>query len=190
MQRDRYWSAPGFRRAAALAASVATLATMMVVASASSSSAYTLNGCKWPSTIMDLDYRRTSGNYRTAIGQAIVNYNNATPVHLNGVESTGASMSSDVANYGATGWEAFNDSTCIGGTTFSSTSKINTYYLPSSTPVARLKVVWLHELGHSLGLGHASAINRVMYTSASTAYTSGGVRGLTTDEIAGIDYLY
>jgi len=163
---------------------------MMVVASASSSSAYTLNGCKWPSTIMDLDYRRTSGNYRTAIGQAIVNYNNATPVHLNGVESTGASMSSDVANYGATGWEAFNDSTCIGGTTFSSTSKINTYYLPSSTPVARLKVVWLHELGHSLGLGHASAINRVMYTSASTAYTSGGVRGLTTDEIAGIDYLY
>jgi predicted Zn-dependent protease len=64
-------------------------------------------------------------------------------------------------------------------------------YLPSSSNshVPRLKVVWLHELGHSIGLGHVSTLKRVMYTSASDAYFA-GVTSLTSDEIAGVNSIY
>ncbi|PZQ87396.1 MAG: hypothetical protein DI534_14365 [Leifsonia xyli] len=45
-----------------------------------------------------------------------------------------------------------------------------------AAPINRLKVVWLHEFGHGLGLDHISVNTRVMYMSASTAYFSRGGR--------------
>ena len=74
---------------------------------------------------------------------------------------------------------------------YSTDAKLNMYYLPgtSTTDVERLRVVWLHELGHGLSLGHVANNTAVMYTSASQAYFN-GVRYLTSDEIAGINSVY
>lgn len=73
-------------------------------------------------------------------------------------------------------------------TTHSATSRLNQYYLGSAV-TARPKVVWLHELGHGLGLNHVTPVYHVMYSSATTAYNY-GVRALTADEINGIDTIY
>ena len=48
-----------------------------------------------------------------------------------------------------------------------------------------LYTVLLHELGHSLGLGHSSDSSSVMY-----AFYSGARRTLTADDIAGIQAIY
>ncbi len=45
--------------------------------------------------------------------------------------------------------------------------------------------VVLHELGHSLGLGHSTDINAVMYP-----YYSSAISGLDADDIAGIQHIY
>lgn len=75
------------------------------------------------------------------------------------------------------------------GATTACNMRVNQYYLSGSEPTARLKVVWAHEAGHCLGLNHVAESNRVMYSSASRAYFN-GVRGLTADEINGINALY
>jgi len=66
--------------------------------------------------------------------------------------------------------------------------KSNDYYLGGAS-VTRMKVVWLHEIGHGLGLDHVGTVKRVMYKSASDAYNA-GVTALTDDEISGINKLY
>lgn len=73
--------------------------------------------------------------------------------------------------------------------TTSSLSRLNIYYLHGTEPINRLKVVWLHEIGHGLGLDHVTVLHRVMYKSASAAYFD-GVTALTSDEISGINHLY
>ena len=92
------------------------------------------------------------------------------------------------SNYGANGWEGQNTWYCPLGVTHDSKARLNAYYL-SGASVARLKVVWLHELGHGVGLDHVSTKARVMNTSASSGYYA-GVRSLTTDEISGVNYVY
>ena len=72
--------------------------------------------------------------------------------------------------------------------TLNSSMHLNTYYLSAATP-KRLKVVWAHEMGHSLGLGHVPELKRVMYSSASSAFNA-GVEALTSDEVSGINSLY
>lgn len=151
--------------------------------------AYSLSGSKWSSNSMTVTVSSAiTGNYKTAISQAASNINSSTDVSFS-TSNTGAIWSAVVKNYGATGWEGQSTwSYGISGKTSLADSKINSYYMPSSTAVAKLRVLWLHELSHVWGLGHSN-INTVMYTSASSAY-SNGVRYLTSDDIRGYNYLY
>lgn len=71
----------------------------------------------------------------------------------------------------------------------SAISQLNKHYCGNYAD-ARKRVVWLHELGHGWGLGHVTSKKCVMHKSASTAYTSGGVRALTSDEVNGLNALY
>lgn len=151
--------------------------------------AYTTTGCKWPSTNITIRQNLVNGNFRTALGQARANYDNSTDLSVSLTDNSGPTFTAVNSNYGATGWEGQNSWVCGFGVTTSSQARLNQYYLSGLEPIARLKVVWLHELGHGFGLNHVSTVTRVMYTSASAAYNA-GIYGLTSDEINGINALY
>lgn len=171
--------------------SILLVAVAALLVTAEPSSAYTDGGCKWSSSTLYLDARYANGDYRTALTQATSNYTAATQVNLY-VSGSGNSFHAENASYGANGWEGYTDWNCLNfGRKSSATSRLNMYYLDgSSVTTGRRKVVWLHELGHGLGLGHVPSIYHVMYQSASQAYLNGGVRSLTSDEIAGINSWY
>lgn len=90
----------------------------------------------------------------------------------------------------ATGWAGYNNWNCAFGITSSSFARVNDYYNANlASNEGRIRVIWLHEIGHGLGLDHVSTVARVMYTPTSSAYNA-GVRNLTFDEINGINALY
>lgn len=177
------------RRAVTSALATVALAVGAAVVPALPAAAYTTTGCKWNSANLNIDYRYVNGNFRSGIQQAASNYTYSTDTNLTLVDSSGPTFTAQNNNYGATGYEAQATWNCVGGWTYSGQARVNQYYLNGTEPLTRLKVVWAHELGHMLGLGHVSGTNRVMYTSASTAYNN-GVTGLTSDEINGINALY
>ena len=154
--------------------------------------AYTTSGSKWSARSQTVSFYQTSvkGNYLSGLRQAAANYNASTDARVTLTATLrGGKWSAIAQNYGATGWEGQSTWYKSGGVTTKATSKVNIKYAASFN-AARMKVLWLHELGHVWGLGHVSSIRHVMYTSASAAYLNGGVRSLTSDEIAGINKLY
>lgn len=171
-----------------MALSVALAATFLF-SGQSAARAYTTTGCAWDSFTIYIDYRYVNGNFRTAFQQAASNYRNSTHVKVYPSDQSGNAYTAQNSNYGATGWEGYSNWSCLFGTTHSANSRLNQYYLSGSESVTRLKVVWLHELGHGLGLGHVSVLQRVMYPSASQAYFA-GVTALTSDELNGIYNIY
>lgn len=128
-------------------------------------------------------------------------YSSRTNVHLS--RHNGAQWVAKVKNYGYSGWEGCtqlvynrpctNTNEARGARSYTLTwarSYINTYYLPANTAVSRIKVTWLHELGHGLGLEHHhSNAYTVMYDQTWVAYNN-GVRDLASDDIAGINTIY
>ncbi len=176
------------RFSGSIACASALIAATCVFA-APDASAYTLTGCKFASGTQDVDAGPgVTGNYLNALTNARSDYTANTDVTLTSVAGTG-NINSYVGNAGNTGWEAQAITHCVAGTTYWATVEINSYHLPSSSGLTRLKVVWEHELGHALGLNHVSSVARVMYSSASTAYAN-GVTGLTADDKNGINFLY
>lgn len=169
------------------AGSLASLAATLGVAAPAD--AYTLTGCHWPATAIQINYQNVpAGNYVTAINAAAGNYYSNTDAKVTTTLASGPSFTAKAGNYGADGYEGYTNWVCPFGSTTSADARLNSYYL-SGAPVARLKVVWLHEIGHGLGLNHVSGTGYVMYSSASVAYNN-GVRSLTFDEVAGINSLY
>lgn len=160
----------------------------LVTAVVGPASAYTTTGCDWGTLNIKVDGSYANGTFSTALDQAISNYYGSTVLYLQRQNSSGNSFKAENSSYGATGWEGYTNWSCLYGTTHSATSRLNQYYLGSAV-TARLKVVWLHELGHGLGLNHVSSVYHVMYPSATTAYNN-GVRALTSDEITGINTIY
>lgn len=127
---------------------------------------------------------------RTALYAALNNYTLGTDTNLTGVTTSGPTFTAANNNYGATGWEGQNTWVCPFGVTTSSLARVNDYYVGNlASNEGRIRVIWLHEIGHGLGLDHVATVARVMYTSASQAYNA-GVRNLTSDEINGINALY
>lgn len=180
----------GRKRKMPLMASAVVLAALAATAvAAAPAQAYKLTGCHWGSANIRLDVRSTYNQYRTAINQASANYTSATDVNLSNVTVSGPAFTAANAAFGKTGSEGNTTWLCrSGGATYSSHTTVNNSYL-SSAPTARIKVVWLHEIGHGLGLHHVTG-GHVMNESASNAYTAYGVRNLTADEVSGINRLY
>lgn len=153
--------------------------------------AYAFNGCKWSTRTLNLDIREvaTSNNQASTLKKAVDNYWASTTVNLKAVTTGTNSFRAISGYYGATGWEGRTSYLpCIGGRFSSVTISSNDYYMKGAA-ATRMKMVWLHEIGHGLGLDHVSTVKRVMYKSSSDAYNA-GVTALTDDEISGINKLY
>lgn len=152
--------------------------------------AYERNGIKWPFPTQIISaYTDVTGNYSTALNQAITNFNTSTQVHLS--RHDGAPWVAQVQNYGAVDWEGMSKTNTGNGvyTVTWARSKVNTAYIPASTAVSRIKILWLHELCHVWGLGHTTNPRTVMYWNVATPYAN-GISSLTSDEINGINSIY
>lgn len=172
-----------------LSAALVCIATVCaIVGPAARADAYSLMGSHWRTGALRVYVNTTSGSYRTAINQAAADYAAKSHAKLTNTTAAGPMFTAAQYNAGATGYEGQTTVNAIGSVTLSAHSVLNTHYL-AGAPVARLKVVWLHELGHGLGLGHVTPAARVMQKSASAAY-SAGVRTLTSDEVSGVNHLY
>lgn len=152
--------------------------------------AYERNGIKWPFPTQIISaYTDVTGNYSTALNQAITNFNTSTQVHLS--RHDGAPWVAQVQSYGAVDWEGMSKTNTGNGvyTVTWARSKVNTAYIPASTAVSRIKILWLHELCHVWGLGHTTNPRTVMYWNVATPYAN-GISSLTSDEINGINSIY
>lgn len=170
---------------------VAGLATIGITAglvlSAAPAMAYTHTGCHWITGNLGIRNTLSPGTSRDALNQAIATWSNVSDVNLVSTQNN-EPFRTESYNYGATGWEGQASYSCVPGFMTSVLAKLNSYYT-NNYPTARKKVIWLHELGHGLGLGHVTVSTRVMYTSASTAYLN-GTRNPTSDDINGVNALY
>lgn len=176
------------RRIAGLTAST-LLAAAFGIAGSAPASAYVTTGCKWPASSLTIQVNPSvTGKYSTTLVGAAANYRNSTDLKLYTSTTQRGSFQADVGNYGADGYEGYTNWVCGFGVTTNASSRVNTYYLGSAVN-ARIQVVWLHELGHAVGLNHVTSTARVMYSSATTAYNN-GVRNLTSDEVSGVNSLY
>jgi hypothetical protein len=90
---------------------------------------------------------------------------------------------------GATSYSGWTDWNCPGGVTVSADSRVNTYYTNSYSAATR-KSVWVHEIGHGLGLNHSALANAVMNMCPPCVYNSYGTNTPITDDINGMNALY
>jgi hypothetical protein len=186
-EERRRW--PHFSRGRSVLLSFsALLLSIGIVAIPSTANAYVLYGWHWASGDLRVHVGSVSGKYRTAISQAGSNITASSDVSMTFTNEAGPSFTAYHYNAGKTGYEGWTDQFRVGSRTQWAHSYLNTYYA-SSYPTDRLKVIWLHELSHGLGLNHVSSKKQVMYRSASVAYAS-GVRNLTTEEVRGLNVMY
>lgn len=143
----------------------------------------------WGNPNLRIYVATTSGEYRTAVYQAAANYSNQTDVTLTNTTAGGPAFSAAQVNNGADGYEGFTRWKAPIGITIAAHSIANRHYLDAAS-LGRKKVIFLHELGHGLGLAHETKTTKlVMFTSGKTAYNH-GVRSLRTDDINGINNKY
>lgn len=177
------------RRGASLLVAVA-LAIVLGIVAAAPASAYATTGCRWSTGTLRIDYRYVNGVYRTELSNAKSHYNTVTDVDLSLADSSGPSWTAANSNYGATGWNGHSSWSCLLGWTNSSQMQLNQYYIADTLPGLRIRLVWLHEMGHSLGLAHVDNAYRVMYGGGTGVVYNNGIVSLTTDDKNGINALY
>ena len=178
---------PQTKRRQGAAVSIIAIVAALVLAPAPAY-AYTTTGCKWITGNLGVKNTLSGTASHNALDAALNNYTLGTDVNLTPTNNIHEPFLTEQYNFGATGWEGQATWTCPTGWTTGGMARLNTYYVGGATE-GRLRVVWLHEVGHVLGLSHVTVTARVMYTSASSAYNA-GVRNLTSDEVAGINFLY
>lgn len=180
---------PTIRRYLALCAAAVVafgLAGLHAMTTAEPAQAYTTTGCKWPGGVTVR--ANQTATYQTALTGGVAMWN-ATDAVVSWSASSG-SITTQVAHYGNNGYEGYASWTCSGATTTGCHAYVNTYYTSSfSTNFTRLRVLWTHELGHCLGLGHSGGTNAIMYTAPSSAYFAGRTT-LGPDDLAGINSIY
>ena len=161
---------------------------VITVAGAPAATAAYYTGCRWGTSQLRFNVNDTSQNARIAINQASDNFRNNTSAKVTNISAYSA-WAAQNKDLGFTGWEGKSWWKCDGnGITYESQTRLNNAYL-SGRPVEQLRVVWLHEMGHSLGLDHSPRLSDVMHNSASEAYSS-GTRWLSSDDRFGINNLY
>jgi hypothetical protein len=161
------------------------LALGIVLAGAPAANAYSWTGCKWSSTTVT--YRNNGGGYAAQVTAAANLWSNLTDVSMS--TNPGSTFNVFTQNDGNNGYAGYAYWSCgIFGQTQAADAHFNTYY--SSYSAAQRMAVWVHEIGHGLGLEHAANIAYVMWTCPACHYNSTGRYVPESDDIAGIDDRY
>lgn len=154
-----------------------------------SANAYVLIGTKWPTGSQQFENNATAA-YVSSATSAMNSWNSATQLNLQ--ESSSAQpLRLFVVNYGATGYEGVTITTknFLTGYFYKADVTLNTYYASSYSTNAK-RAVWVHEIGHGVGLDHVSSTKLMMYSCASCVYTNYGYYTPQSDDIAGVNFLY
>lgn len=171
-------------RAALVSLVVSVLAIGVI---ATPAQAYSWTGCRWPNTQIYVRNTNLSGTDATTAGAAQTAWSNQTDVQIN--TSVSATFTRFVAADGATGVDGFTTWTCSGGTTTAAAAHLNTTYTNGFVANKR-QAIWVHELGHGLGLGHSASLAALMYTSAAQVYNTTGAFTPQSDDVLGINARY
>ena len=114
---------------------------------------YRYSGCRWNAA--DIAYQDQSGSYFLTTRAAAGRWNlSARAVHIHSMPA--AAWTVTAANLGPTGHYGDTAWTCAKGGFTRVVSIYNTYYTDGFTSEQRVSVM-AHEIGHALGLAHASS---------------------------------
>ena len=155
-----------------------------VLLSSSSASAYTTTGCSWGPYGSNVTWLNNApaGDYYNSGSAA--GYSWAATTDINGMAPTNGLLVGYTDNKGANGYDGWTTWGCNGNKTTYANATLNPYYVNSKTYASK-KTVWLHELGHALGLNHSGS-NTVMYMCPACT----GFSTPQADDINGINSLY
>lgn len=147
-------------------------------------SAYSHNACSWAPYGSNVTWLNQSpgGDYYNS-GTA-AGYSWAANTDINGMSPNNGSLVGYTDNKGANGYDGLTSYGCNGNRMTYANATLNPYYMDSKSYSLK-KAVWLHELGHALGMGH-SGTNAIMYSCpACVGYTVP-----QSDDINGINARY
>ena len=160
------------------------LASGGILLGASSASAYTTTGCSWGAYGTNVTWQNNApaGDYYNSGSAA--GYSWAATTDINGMSPNNGLIVGYLDNKGANGYNGWTTWNCSGSTTTFANATLNPYYT-NGFSYANKKTVWVHELGHALGLNHSGTYAIMYHCSTCTGFTQP-----QSDDIAGINALY
>ena len=158
-----------------------------LITTESSAEAATYTDSRWGTNSLRFNVLAVSGRARTAIQDASINYTSVTDVDV-AVSTSYSAWAAENRYFGNAQIQGRSYWKWRDGITYEAQCCLNNYWGENASTDA-LRVVWLHEMGHALGLDHVSNNREVMYENAASVY-SRGIYALTVDARNGINYLY
>lgn len=159
-------------------------AAAAIVVPGAAASAYTLTGCSWGpygNNVTWLNQAPSGDYYNTGTSAG---YSWAANTDINGMSPSNGLLVGYTDNKGANGYDGWTTWGCNGNRTTYANATLNPHYMDSKSYAIK-KTVWLHELGHALGLNHSGS-NAVMYSCAACT----GFGWPQSDDINGMNSLY
>ncbi|MEY2848616.1 MAG: hypothetical protein RI885_1281 [Actinomycetota bacterium] len=142
--------------------------------------AYAFTGC----TLSPQRYQNLGGMPFSSEVSAAVSAWNVTDANL--LSSSTATFKVTYRNDGASGYDGKSVFAC--GST-PGAAWINIYYT-NSYSVTKRKCVWIHEIGHVMGMAHSSVSNAIMNSVSTSNYNLGLSCQLVSDDTQGMNALY
>jgi hypothetical protein len=133
-------------------------------------------------------YKKSSpASYSTEVSNSANSWTVLTDVNLS--VNSSSTFNTRLSYDGATGFDGYSTWNCPFSIILSADSRLNTYYVTTFTQQKR-QAIWVHEMGHSLGLNHASSVNYVMWQSPAAFWNATGLYSPRSDDVAGMNFLY
>jgi hypothetical protein len=177
------------RRTIARLSAAAVLAFVAAVAVPLQAAAWTTTGCKYGFYNVGVQVGTMySADHSTALSRAMTRWSINTDVDLFSAGSS--NLDAYTENLNDLNLAGYSNWQCpFGGATVWSNARLNTQTTPSY-PTEKKVTVWLHELGHALGLNHTGGLAAVMYECPACAYNNYGTVAPRPDDISGMNSLY
>jgi len=178
----------------------------VAVVPASPAMAYNLLNCRaGANTVIKWQRSTTAGTYTTVANSSIAAWESASSQFSFSRVSSGAELVLRDVNKGQNGWlgatlfadDSVPSCTHPGNITpWSQTiySNVNRSYLDAFSANNKKQAIWVHEIGHALGLVHSDTTGcggaRIMYIFPQSQYDDCGTYTPRTDDINGANFIY
>lgn len=128
-----------------------------------------------------------STSQSVSLTSAMSRWSSATDVNL--YASSSSVLDAFTANLNDFNLAGKSNWSCTNGWTTWSNARLNTQTTPGYV-TEKKTTVWLHELGHALGLNHTGGLAAVMYTCPPCAFEDYGTTTPRPDDVSGMNSLY